>query len=111
MADDRRFDAVLPGHVLLGHVIPSSPGDLNPNFGVEPVFEDAIHTTITTEWAFWDRLKILFFGCSMVRVEVQTEHVVGRVESESSAWTPPIFPGRSVPMSHEPDLEENPIHG
>lgn len=71
-------------------------------------FRDAVHTTVTAEWSLWDRLKILLFGRSFVRVVVRTENVVGRVESESSAWTAPIFPERSVPMVHKP--EENPIH-
>ena len=52
---------------------------------------DVIHNTTTTHWDFADRIKILLFGKSITRLEIETGHEICIVK-KSTATTHVPFP-------------------
>lgn len=66
-----------------------------------PWASDAVFTDVTITLDWLGRLRCLWHGTLHIRVEVATEHAVGRTESgETRVTVPPIFP-RRTPASVE----------
>ena len=52
-------------------------------------FKDTICTTTTIHLDWRDRLKVLCGMPLIIKIDVETEHVVGRTSTTGSAWTSP----------------------
>lgn len=61
----------------------------NRKFSPDFQARDCVHSSVTTEWSFVDRIRILITGRTRIEVAVECENVVGRTVTNSVSYVLP----------------------
>jgi hypothetical protein len=64
--------------------------------GCDDCYRDALHTTTVVRLSWLDRCKVLVGFPLYVSVGTRTQGIIGRTDTSSRAWTPPLFPERAL---------------
>ena len=74
---------------------------------MRPWAKDTIHVSVRCKLDWKDRLRALIHGKVNIDLNIDTDKVIERSDTDANCWVPNIFTGKPVVMAevHEPDPE------